>query len=137
MCRYNIYENNNGKPGKKIYSSTPFLIKLNSKGVIIKKINKKIFFNEQGLFFSVEFLGLLIDKKEPFKIDHQNFEKISQIINVVSFTVKKSEYFVAKTYISKFPELPFMPYKDFEHLNHTKKNHSKNIHNLAIYLEYK
>ncbi len=116
--QFNIYENKDGKPGKKIYTSTPEKISIPRRGILEHKISKEIFLKEEGLFFSIK--NLEPDRKlsEKSKNSPQNHNNLS-----IKTTTKKSPYFDAKSFY-------FIIWKS---KNGTSKKFFKNISSFGPY----
>ena len=102
--RFNIYENIDGKPGEKIFSSGVFRVPLKKRGMLTTKVTKPVYIDEKGLFLGIECLGLINDKGELVDTT-PDFER-QYVWGVTPFitTLKQSPFFDAKTYMRYYKD---------------------------------
>ena len=134
LIRYNIYENNEGKPGKKLFASNVFFLKPNQHGIITKKVTTPVFFNNQGLFFSYENLGLVNNKGEIIYTKTNREKGIWWSLNGISGTNRKSKFYDAETFIRTYNKK--IVFNKITKTEKETKSPFKNL-NLSIYLELK
>ncbi len=127
--QFDIYENQNGKPGKKIYTSNPLEITIPKKGILEHKIIQDIFLKKQGLFFSVKNLG--VEQKSSEKFDIYDYLTIATMS-------KKSQYYDAESFVSFVKKLKNGKIREFfmDISNFNTKYMPKGSRNYSFLLKY-
>ena len=137
LVRYNIYENNNGMPGKKLYESDTIPVSLDTKDIVWTRIDKYITMPDDGLFFCIKSFGVFDAHNHPVEIK-KKLKNWEWIYPELSTTSKESDYFKAHTYFNfllhKNPGKLF-PVNAFFNLPHKKHKKKKN-YNMIIGITY-